>query len=197
VESTFVHELGQRLARHTPRLRLLIAHLSGSALRRSLDVDDLVQEALVRALAAPDSIPPAEHAPGDTLDPALWRLLSHIARHTVIDAARALRAQKRSGGVDAARFSSTGAHGPRVSQFALAATGPATAALRRETTRDLVWSYERLDAEHRRVLGLRQFEGLSAAEAARRMGRSETAIHSLYRRALAAWAAELGDDPVL
>jgi len=39
------------------------------------------------------------------------------------------------------------------------------------------------------VIGLRQFEGLSAAAAGRRMGRSEAAVHSLYRRALLAWEA--------
>ncbi len=44
-----------------------------------------------------------------------------------------------------------------------------------------------LTPEHRRVLGLRRFEGLSAAETAARMGRSETAVHSLFRRALVAW----------
>jgi RNA polymerase sigma factor (sigma-70 family) len=196
VESTSHRDLGLRLALHTPRLRLLIAHLAGSAVRRHLDVDDLVQEVLVRTLFAPDSIPPATAVQGDALEPALWRLLAQIARHTVIDAARALRAQKRSGAVDAVRFSNSSAHGPRASQFVLDATGPATAALKRETTLDLVKSYGRLTAEHRRVLGLRQFEGLSAAEAARRMGRSEPAIHSLYRRALDAWAVELGGDPL-
>ena len=50
-----------------------------------------------------------------------------------------------------------------------------------------------LSAEHRRVLGLRQFEGLSAEQAARRMGRSATAVHSLYRRALLAWEQALRD----
>ena len=33
-------------------------------------------------------------------------------------------------------------------------------------------------------------EALGAREAARRMGRSETAIHSLYRRALEAWQGD-------
>jgi DNA-directed RNA polymerase specialized sigma24 family protein len=51
-------------------------------------------------------------------------------------------------------------------------------------------AYGRLSPDHRRVLGLRQFEGLDARAAARRMGRSESALHSLYRRALGAWAAE-------
>jgi len=39
---------------------------------------------------------------------------------------------------------------------------------------------------------LRRFEGHSAAEAAARMGRTETAVHSLFRRALAAWAEAVG-----
>lgn len=196
VESTAARDLGLRLARHTPRIRLLISYLAGSALRRNLDVDDLVQEVLVRVLAARTAIPPVSEVQGDALEPALWRLLSQVARHTVIDAARALRAQKRSGAVDAVLFSDSTARGPHASQLVLEATGPATAVLRRETTRDLVRSFERLSAEHRRVLGLRQFEGLSAADTARRMGRSEPAVHSLYRRALAAWGDELGDDPV-
>lgn len=193
MESSSVRDLGERLARHTPRLRLLIAHLAGRALRRNLEVDDLVQEVLLRVVSAPAAVP--AHDTTDAHDPELWRALSRVARHTVIDAARALRTRKRAGGAEALRFASTAAHGPRASQFVLDATGPATAALRRETTRDLVSSFERLTAEHRRVLGLRQFEGLGAAECARRMGRSEAAVHSLYRRALAAWAVELDGDP--
>ena len=50
-------------------------------------------------------------------------------------------------------------------------------------------AYHALAPDHRRVLGLRQFEGLSAAETGARMGRSEAAVHSLYRRALVAWEA--------
>lgn len=46
--------------------------------------------------------------------------------------------------------------------------------------------------EPRRMLGLRRFEGLSAAETAARMGRSEAAVHSLFRRALGAWEAASG-----
>ena len=52
----------------------------------------------------------------------------------------------------------------------------------------LMRAFEQLTPEHRRVLGFRQFQGLSARETAVRMGRSETAVHSLYRRALQAWA---------
>src|SRR5207244_7903371 len=129
-------------------------------------------------------------------EPALYRFLAGIARHVVIDVARALRAGKRGGGLDALSLgSSTGSstgNRARASRIAISATGPATAAARAESARDLVAAFEELEPDHRRVLGLRQFEGLPAAECGRRMGRSEAAVHSLYRRALAAWADRLG-----
>jgi DNA-directed RNA polymerase specialized sigma24 family protein len=64
--------------------------------------------------------------------------------------------------------------------------------MRGETSQELLRAFLRLTPEHRRVIGLRQLEGLPAAQAARRLGRSETAVHSLFRRALQAWSEELG-----
>jgi RNA polymerase sigma-70 factor, ECF subfamily len=189
-------DIGARLGAQAPRLRLLVAHLAGRAVKRRVDVDDLVQEIFVRALQSRDALPPFEaRAAGSAPEPALYRFLAHLARHTVIDVARALRAQKRAGTLAEQRFATSSASGLRASGIALSATGPFTAAGRSETARDLVAAFERLDPDHRRVLGLRQFEGLSAADAARRLGRSETAVHSLYRRALAAWAEALGGEP--
>ena len=68
--------------------------------------------------------------------------------------------------------------------------GPATRVRARELELRLEERYEALSAEHKRVIGLRQLEGLSAREAAERMGRSEIAVHSLYRRALQAWQGQ-------
>jgi DNA-directed RNA polymerase specialized sigma24 family protein len=199
--------LGPRLAAQERRLRLLLAHLAGRAVRARVELDDLVQEVHLRALASPRGLPPRasdEPTPGtgdsgdagDTAaagardDPALWRLLAHLARHVVIDVARALRAAKRGGAAGHLERSSW-SRAP-----ADPAPGPHTAAAAAETSRRLARAFLALPAEHRRVLGLRQFEGLSARAAAARMGRSETAVHSLYRRALLAWEAALaGADP--
>jgi RNA polymerase sigma factor (sigma-70 family) len=171
---------GERLSAHERRLRLLLAHLAGRAVRARVELDDLVQEVYVRALADPRGLPPEEPGEGP-----LWRVLAQHARYTVIDVARALRAAKRSGTSEPLRRSDWSRSG--VASAPAAQPGPSTAAAVREASHELARCFLELSAEHRRVIGLRQFEGLSAREAALRMGRSETAVHSLYRRALAGW----------
>ncbi|HEV8112435.1 MAG TPA: RNA polymerase sigma factor [Planctomycetota bacterium] len=178
--------LGKRLVAQERRLHLLCAHLSSRAVRARVELDDLVQEVFVRALAKPDAVPPFE--PGEA---ALWRFLSVLARHTVIDVARALRT-KRRGGTEEPLLRSDWSRAP-----AAAGPGPHTAAATGEGSRALARSFLALPPEHRRVLGLRQFAGLSAEEAGARMGRSAAAVHSLYRRALQAWQAALEENPGL
>jgi RNA polymerase sigma factor (sigma-70 family) len=185
---------GERLLAQGGRVRLLLRHLAGPALRERVETDDLLQETFLRVIARPGGLPPEE--PGDT---GLWRLLQHVARHVVVDAARAARAAKRGGRGDSAhrepvvrlQLRDWSSAGPHASQLLARTAGPATRAIGRETQACLERAFLALSAEHRRVLGLRQFEGLSAEDAARRMGRSATAVHSLYRRALLAWEAAL------
>lgn len=172
---------GERLAAQERRLRLLLAHLAGHAVRARVELDDLVQEVHLRVLSSPRGLPEAGAG-----DEALWRVLAEIARHVVVDVARALRAAKRSGNVEPLERSSWS----RVP--AARAPGPSTEAAAGEASRRMARTFLALLPEHRRVLGLRQFEGLSARETAARMGRSETAVHSLYRRALLAWEDALG-----
>lgn len=183
-------ELGDRLAAEAQRLRLLLEHLAGRAVRARVETEDLLQEVFLRALTSPEQVPAAEAG-----ELALRRWLNAVARHAVVDVARALRASKRDGGeVRLARsdWSVVGRGTPAVRASALAADtpGPGTRVAGAEEGRRLAAAFRRLAPDHRRVLGLRQFEGLPAADAARRMGRSETAVHSLYRRALEAWAQE-------
>jgi RNA polymerase sigma-70 factor (ECF subfamily) len=171
---------GDRLAAQTHWLRLLLLHLAGRQVRARVELDDLVQEVFLRALGA--DLPPDE--------PALRRLLARLARHAVVDAVRALRARKRSAPEVRLTRSDWSRTGVAESEVRLRTAGPATRAARAEEHERLLQAFDRLAPEHRRVIGLRQFEGLAAAEAARRMGRSETAVHSLYRRALEAWSQE-------
>ncbi len=175
---------GQRLAHHERRLRLLLAHLAGPAIVARVETDDLVQEVYVRALGA-EELPP--RGPEEAGDAQLWYFLARLARNVVVDAARAIRAARRAGRTARLVHSDWSVAGPRASQVLAATWGPATRAGARELEARLEASFRGLSAEHRRVIGLRQFEGLGARETAERMGRSEAAVHSLYRRALLAW----------
>ncbi len=176
---------GERLAAQERRLRLCLAHLAGRAVRARVELDDLVQEVFLRTLASARGLPAAEAGEG-----ALWRLLALLARQTVIDAARALRAARRDGREERLTHSDWSRAGAGRTPAA-SAPGPHTAAAGRETSRAMARAFLTLTPEHQRVLGLRQFEGLSAEDTGRRMGRSASAVHSLYRRALEAWQEEL------
>jgi RNA polymerase sigma factor (sigma-70 family) len=177
---------GERLAALEPRLRLLLQHLAGRALRARLDLDDLAQETFARVLAAPGGLP------GPSPDDAeLWRFLAAHARRATVDAARRLRAAKRDGLAEPLLRGDTRSPGVRESRVPQRAPGPATEAAARGEVERLTAAFARLAPDHRRVIGLRQLEGLDAREAGRRMGRSATAVHSLYRRALEAWEAAL------
>ncbi|HEX6884928.1 MAG TPA: ECF-type sigma factor [Planctomycetota bacterium] len=177
-------DAGARLAAEERRLRLVVAHLAGAALRARVELDDLVQEVYLRALKDPRGLPPVTQGPG-----ALWGLLTRLAREVVIDAARAWRTARRDGRperLERSDWSRAGGGHP-----AAAVPGPRTLAAARDESARMLAAYLALSAEHRRVLGLRQFVGLSAEAAGARMGRSASAVHSLYRRALGAWQAEL------
>jgi len=178
--------VGARLAAQRAHLELCYRHLVGRSLRRSVDVEDVVSEVWLRALRA--ELPPLEE-PGER---ALRRYLAVICRHVVVDAARAVRAARRGGREHALGRADWSAAGS--ADWASPAPGPATRAASKEQEERLRRAFDTLPGEYRRVLGLRQFEGLSARETGRRMGRSESAVHSLYRRALLAWGQAGGID---
>jgi len=180
---------GDRLAAVQGRLRLLLLHLAGPAVRARVEVDDLVQEVYLRAVASREAPPP--ESPDEA---ELFRWLRRLARNTVIDVVRAARAAKRDGRERRLERSSWSRTGLGRSSLADPGPGPRTRIEGREAAERLTRAFEALDPEHRRVLGLRQFEGLSAREAAARMGRSEKAVHSLYRRALERWQELSGGD---
>ncbi len=177
-------EVGERIVAQGRWLRLLLLHLAGRSLRACVELEDLVQEVYVRAIAHESKLPPEEPK-----DLPLRRFLARLARSVVVDAARAVRARKRGGGARALRLSRSdwSSTGLLESLVAGVQPGPSTEAEQWDEQRRLLAAFEKLTPEHRRVLGLRQFEGLAAADTARRMGRSEDAVNSLYRRALEAW----------
>lgn len=180
-------DFGARLAAQAVRVRMLVAQLAGRALLRRLELDDLVQETFLRAVRDRDRAP-AEAEP----DVALGRWLAQLARHAVLDAARAARAAKRDARVERLTRAEWSTLGLAESALPARTAGPATAAAAADEQGRLERAFASLSSEHRRVIALRQLAGLSAAETARRMGRGESAVHSLYRRALLAWEQARG-----
>jgi DNA-directed RNA polymerase specialized sigma24 family protein len=85
-------ELGRRLADQEGRLRLLLLHLSGPAVRARVEIEDLLHEIYLRALATPEKLPGPDSDKNE-----LFRYLRVIARHTIVDVVRAARAAKRDG----------------------------------------------------------------------------------------------------
>ncbi|MEL6712631.1 MAG: RNA polymerase sigma factor [Planctomycetota bacterium] len=177
-----------RVASLAGEIELHVRYLTGRALARRVDPDDLTQEVLVRLLRST-----AATRASDECAAALRAVARTVARNVVVDAARRARLAPRRmssllpeprRGAAGARAEDTSSWTPRP---AARGPGPATLAGAAEDARALSEGFAALSPEHRRVIGLRRFEGLSAAEAARRMGRSETAVHSLFRRALEAW----------
>jgi RNA polymerase sigma-70 factor (ECF subfamily) len=175
-------ETGDRLAAQSRWLQLLCFHLAGRKIRARVEGEDLVQETFARLLASGRELPAEE--PGEV---PLRQALARTARHVVLDLARSLRRRKRSAPEVPLTRSDWSRSGVGADDVLVRSAGPATRAGDAEELQRVLAAFAGLPAEYRRVIGLRQFEGLSAAETARRMRRSESAIHSLYRRALEAW----------
>ena len=175
----------ERLTELAGRLTLLMEHLAGDALARRVDRADLVQETLLRLLRSG-----ATEQAADEGDSALWAHARTMARRVVVDAARKARFEpRRLSSLVPRRRTQPGTADSTSGPVHAAAgrPGPATEAAVRESAQRWVAAYRRLAPDHRRVIGLRRFEGLSAAETAERMNLSPAAVHSLFRRALGAW----------
>jgi len=150
--------------------RRLIAILAG-CLRplpdRTVQVEDLLQEVHLEAFRTLERF--QDRGPG-----AFARWVAGIARNKALHALRSGRRSRREGSLDV-----TGA--PTVASFR---TTPASGAVRKELSSRLTSALDTLSEDHRRVILLRHFEGLSGPDTATVLGRSEGAVRVLFFRAL-------------
>jgi RNA polymerase sigma-70 factor, ECF subfamily len=152
-------------ARHADRALLFIQARLGPKLREKVEGCDVLQDAY---LAAHRAFADFEY----TDDGAFLRWLCRIIENRIRDLGDQFGAHKRQ----------------PVELPHSDPTGPSTALDRAEHRAVVARALDRLDGDYRQVLLLRYFEGLSAEEAGRRMGRSAGAVRKLTARAL----AELG-----
>ncbi|MBI4605848.1 MAG: sigma-70 family RNA polymerase sigma factor [Planctomycetes bacterium] len=155
-------------ALHADRALLFIRARLGPRLREKIESMDVLQDAY---LAAHRGFEQFEY----TDDDAFRRWLCRIIEHRIRDARDYFGAKKRQA-VELPRSDPT---------------GPATALDRAEQREKVARALGALDDDHRQVLLLRYFEGLSAEEAGERMNRSAGAIRKLTARALSELGKEL------
>jgi RNA polymerase sigma-70 factor (ECF subfamily) len=149
-------------ALHADRALLYIRARLGPKLRSSVESQDVLQEAYLAAHTAFGQFDYTDEG-------AFTRWLCRIIENRIRDQGDYLGARKRQA-----------VELPKPDP----ATGPVTAADRAERRDSIARGLDRLSEDHRQVLLLRYFEGLSAEEAGERMGRTAGAIRKLTARAL-------------
>lgn len=166
-------ELSKLMATATPVLRRMAPRLMGAGLRQRCRESDLVQSALVEAIA---SIPTFRGKSEDEF--VGWTL--RIMERNAIDRQRRLMAAKRS----IRREQDEGE--VSLQDLAAPAHSPSEAAVDREALLRIATAMRSLPADQRRVLQIVALRGGTHAEAATKLDRSEGACRVLLARARAA-----------
>lgn len=146
---------------HVDRLLIFVRARLGDALREKVEPEDVLQDAFLVALRGFDGFDYTDEG-------AFLRWMCRIIDNRLRDAHDHFSAKKRQAVAV-----------PRSDW-----TGPVTALGRAENRQRVEDALQRLSDDHRKVLLLRYFEGLSVEQAGERMGRSAGAIRNLAARAL-------------
>jgi RNA polymerase sigma-70 factor, ECF subfamily len=124
-----------------------------------------------------------------TDEAAAYRWLVTIARHRISELLRTRRTARRGGGLGhVAQGDSVVA---ALAELASHLRTPSRSAARHEFIHALEQSLTRLPPDLAQALKLRHIHGLSCAEIAEKMGRTERAVHMLVNRALKSVRREL------
>jgi RNA polymerase sigma-70 factor (ECF subfamily) len=154
------------LARCHPRLLRRIRLMMGDQARRVAESVDFVQDVLIEAIEAvdPSKVRDEQH---------LLRWMTAVARNKVRDSAR----RRRERVFESLSISTI--RGPERT-----GASPPSRAERQEYMELLADALEQLTPDHRRVIELRDLEGLRFHQIAEAMGRSEDAVQTLHMRAM-------------
>jgi RNA polymerase sigma-70 factor (ECF subfamily) len=160
------------LEKYHSRLAVLIHYRLGRDMLSLVDVDDILQETLLRAFRDIGQF--QYRSPGSFMN---W--LARIADHVIADLARSQARHKRAG--DLVRFRSpSNPCGPEPADFMT----PSRIFAENETLARLIEMLTLLPDNYRTVLLMAKIEGLSTAEIAQRLVKSNQAIALLLHRAV-------------
>ena len=154
------------LDRYQSRLLRRIRLMMGDQARRAAESIDFLQDVVLEVLQDADhtKVRDEQH---------LLRWMTAVARNKVRDSVR----RRRERAFESLSISAV--LGPD-----RASDSPASQAERHECVERLADALEELDRDHRRVIELRDLEGLPFAEIAGAMSRSEDAVQTLHMRAM-------------
>lgn len=152
--------------RHRPRLTALVATRMSPGLRAYTEAQDIVQEAYVEAARKFADFTPE-------VPQAFYRWLTRIAGFKLKEAERNRRAKKR------------GQPGRLAGEPPAQQTSVAGRAGEGERTRQIARALDQLPEAQGQAVRLRYLQGLSLAETALRLDRSESAVKALVSRGLA------------
>lgn len=159
-------------------LRVVIRASMGPAMRRELDVSDVLQETYLTAAERFDHFHGA-----DEREFVAW--IRALASRKLIDLARWIgRAKRRPESQISLDESDTGQHDPIRDVIVADATSPSRAAERREMTVRLAEALDQLPESLAQVVWLRHVDGLSFEAIAERMGIGRNAVRGAWARAL-------------
>jgi len=156
---------------HVDRLLVFIRAKLGDQLRGKLEAEDVLQDAWASALNSFDQFEYTDEG-------AFVRWMCRIIENRMRDANDYFNAAKRR----------------QVVLPRSALTGPSTCLNRAENQAAIETALQELSPDHRDVILLRYFEGLTAEEAGERMNRSAGAVRNLTSRALIELGTHLGTD---
>jgi RNA polymerase sigma-70 factor (ECF subfamily) len=181
--------LGELLQVKRAPLMAFIERQLGSALRRRVEPEDVLQETSAEAVRS---------LPGTDLsqrDPFGW--LCQIAERKIIDLHRRhFGAQKRDAGREVPLGSSGGdTHAPGlINMLVMSMTTPSQAFSRNARELRLADAIARLPPEQRDALRMRYVENLPSKQIAENLGKTDAAVRVMLTRSLKKLQELLGDD---
>jgi RNA polymerase sigma-70 factor (ECF subfamily) len=178
--------LGRLLESYRAYLCLLARLQVGRQLQAKVDASDLVQEAFLQAHRAfPQFRGISECEMLGWLRRILASCMSRVVRHFHGTQRRDVQLERQLGqsSRDLARL------------LVGSQTSPSEGVARREESVLLANAMERLPADYREVIILRNLRGLAFLDVAEEMGRSRDAVHKLWARALGQLREELRGSP--
>ncbi len=160
--------------KYRPRLTALLYCRLGPQLRGSVEVEDLLQETLLRAFREIDHF--TYRSPG-----SFFRWIARIADHVVVDAARFAGRGKRHAQEIVPLRSPSNPDGPEP----VDSRTPSRVLAQQEGLARLLEQLDALPENYRRVIVMAKVEGLTTREIAEKLGKSREAASLLLHRALA------------